>query len=162
MLQIKENDFQAIDSFPIKWRWTDSRWNKLPVESLNKIQPFTENKAREICQYSLRFCEEGKISKSLFEHIEQMRTSIEESEVQHWLFSRSSNSTQTVIVSWNERVATLVEWKVFCKYWNDFCYPASDDVTIFPLSEEWILLYSHEECFDFGKSRNSTVQPDQL
>ena len=162
MIEIKENDFQSIDSFPIKCRWTDSRWNKLPDESLNKIQPLAENKAREVFKYSLQFYEELGLSKSLFEQIEQINTSIEEPQVQNWLFSCSSNADQTVIVSWNERLATLVEWKVFCEYWGDFCYPASDDVAVFPLSEEWILLYSHEEYFDFGRSRNSMTQPNKL
>lgn len=42
MLEIKENDFRAIDLFPLKWRWTDSRWNKLPDDVLKSIQPLTE------------------------------------------------------------------------------------------------------------------------
>ncbi len=155
MPEIKEIDFLPIDSFPLKWRWTDSRWNKLPDESLNKIHPLTENKAYEVCQYSLQFQEQSGLIKSLFENIEQINTSGEESEVQSWLFSCSSNLDQTVIVSWNDRLAVLADWKVFCEYWDDFCYPASDDISIFPLSGEWMLLYWHSEYFDFGNSRKN-------
>lgn len=158
MLEIKENDFQSIDLFSLKWRWTDSRWNKLPDESLNKIQPLTTNKALEIYQYSLQFYEQSGLSESLFEHIEQINTSGEDLEIQRWLFSRSSDANQIVIVSWNDRFAALVEWEVFCKYWDDFCFPAADDVAIFPFFEEWVLIYSHEEYFDFGRNRNTTAQ----
>ena len=46
-------------------------------------------------------------------------------------------------------LAICVSWGVFCQYWDDFCYPASDDVTIWPLSEEWFLIYDHSEKFFF-------------
>ena len=55
MFEIEENDFRSLDSFPLKWRWTDSRWNKLPDDALKTIQPLVETKARELCQYSLQF-----------------------------------------------------------------------------------------------------------
>jgi len=87
----------------------------------------------------------------LFEHIEQVNADAETSVIQRWLITCSSDLNQTVIVSWNNRLAALVKWKVFCEYWDDFCYPSSDDIAIFPLSEEWMLFYSHSEYFDFGK-----------
>lgn len=151
MFEIEENDFCSLESFPLKWRWTDSRWNKLPDDALNSIQPLAETKARELCQYSLRFCDNSSLLKSSFEHIEQVDASAEESEIQHWLLARSSNLNETVIVSWDNSLAALVKWKVFCEYWDDFCYPSSDDVAIFPFSEEWMLFYSHSEYFVFGK-----------
>jgi hypothetical protein len=75
MTQINESEFQSLSEFPLKWRWTDSRWD--------------------------------------------------------------------------ERLAICVSWGVFCQYWDDFCYPASDDVAIWPLSEEWFLIIDHSEKFFF-------------
>ena len=156
MLKIEENDFRSLDSFPIKWRWIDLRWNKLPDNALNKIQPLTETKARELFQHSKQFYDfETGLAESLFEHIEQINASGKVEEIQRWLSACSSELNQTVIVSWNDRLAVLVEWKIFCEYWDDFCYPASDDAAIFPFSEEWTLLYSHEEHFIFGKRRKN-------
>ena len=40
-------------------------------------------------------------------------------------------------------LAICVSWGVFCEYWDDFCYPASDDVAIWSLSQEWFLIYDH-------------------
>jgi hypothetical protein len=159
MLEIEETNFCSIDSFPLKWRWIDSRYNELPSNALSKIQPLVEIKARELFQHSKQFYNfETGLAKSLFENIKQINASGEFDEIQHWLLACSSNSNQTVIVSWNNRFAALVEWKVFCEYWDDFCYPASDDVAIFPFSEEWALLYSHEEYFIFGNRRDATAQ----
>jgi len=151
MLEIKETDFRSLDLFPLKWRWTDARWNKFPDDALNEIHPLTETKARELCQYSLQFNNQSGPIESLFEHIEQVDADAEMSAIQRWLITCSSNLNQTVIVSWNNRLAALVKWKVFCESWDDFSYPSSDDVAIFPLSEEWMLFYSHSEYFMFGK-----------
>ena len=155
MIEIAESDFSSIDSFPLKWRWTDSRWNKLPLADLNEIKPLIETKADELCQHSLQFCNQSGLKTSLFEQIEEVNTSLAEEEIiQQWLLNCSPNLNQSVIVSWDNNRAVLVNWKVFCKYWDDFCYPASDDVEIFPLTEEWMLSYSHSEYFIFGIHSN--------
>jgi hypothetical protein len=87
----------------------------------------------------------------LFENIEQINADAETAATHHWLITCSSDLNQTVVVSWCNNLAALVKWKVFCEYWDDFCYSSSDDVAIFPLSEEWMLFYSHSEYFVFGK-----------
>ncbi len=76
---------------------------------------------------------------------------VENEDAQRWLLSKVPLANSKVVVSWTNDLAVLVSWEVFCSYWNDFCYPASDDVAIFPLSEDWMLLYDHAEVFIFGK-----------
>jgi len=39
------------------------------------------------------------------------------------------------------------------QYWDDFCYPGSDDVAISPEDDSWLLFYFHEEMFEFGQRR---------
>src|SRR3712207_6991725 len=46
-----------------------------------------------------------------------------------------------VIVRWDESTAVRTTWEVFTRYWDDFCYPLSDDVAVFPDSGAWLLLY---------------------
>lgn len=155
MINIEETDFRSIDSFPLKWRWTDSRWNKLPDETLNSIQPLSENKSRELCQYSLAFSNQSGLVESLFDRLSRIDISDDSPEIRQWLLDRSSDLKQTVAVSWDNELAALVSWRVFCEYWNDFCYPSSDDVAIFPLSGDWMLFYSHDEYFIYGEMRGN-------
>lgn len=151
MQSFEKSDFRSIESFPLKWRWTDERWNKLPDNVLNEIKPLTEPKASKICQYTLEFSDQSGLIESLFEQTEKVTSDTETSEIQRWLLTLSGELNQTVIVSWDNRLAVLVKWKVFCEYWDDFCYPSSDDIMIFPISEEWMLFYSHSEYFVFGR-----------
>jgi len=42
-------------------------------------------------------------------------------------------------------------WSVFCEYWDDFCYPSSDDVNIFLGNGEFFLRWHHYEVFEFDE-----------
>ena len=55
MTQINESDLRSLSEFPLQWRWTDSRWAKLPNDVLRDIQPLVEAKARECAQHSSKF-----------------------------------------------------------------------------------------------------------
>lgn len=148
---IRETDYKALDSFPLLSRWNDSRWNEFPPEVLAGIQPFRKEKARELCQYSLIFSNRNGLIEEYFATIEETSAAQPKEMVKSWLLSRGPEENSKVVVSWDNELAVLVGWGVFCSYWNDFCYPTSDDVAIFPLSEEWMLLYDHAEVFLFGK-----------
>jgi hypothetical protein len=54
-------------------------------------------------------------------------------------------------VAWEPDLAVTLPAKVFCEFWNDFCYPASDDVVILPAPGGWLLRYHHEEEFLTGR-----------
>ena len=56
-----------------------------------------------------------------------------------------------VIVSWDRDTALATDWAFFVARWGDFCYPASDDVTIWSLADDWTLSYRHYEVFQFGR-----------
>ncbi len=56
-----------------------------------------------------------------------------------------------VIVSWDRDTALATNWGFFVARWDDFCYPASDDVTIWSLADDWTLSYRHYEVFQFSR-----------
>lgn len=153
MLKIEDKDFRSLNDFPLKWRWTDERWNKLPENALNTIQPFTDEKARELLKYSLEFGDYKGLSASSFENVSRIDASGDPAQIKYWLQNQFSDKNQDVIVSWNDHHAVSVRLDVFCKYWNDFCYPASDDLIVWGFEEDWVLMYLHDEEFIFGKKR---------
>jgi hypothetical protein len=51
-------------------------------------------------------------------------------------------------------VAVLTADSVFQRYWDDFCYPSSDDVLIWPRSDAWAAVYRHEEVIFAGTRRH--------
>jgi hypothetical protein len=56
-----------------------------------------------------------------------------------------------VVVSWDRRTALETSWGTFASQWESFCYPGSDDATVCPLDERWVLCYHHWEAFSFSR-----------
>ena len=162
MITIEKAEFRPLRELPLRWRWTDSRWSVLPDDALESIQPLIETTARRLCQHSLTFLNHLGVNEEFFESIKRINTSGETSEIGKWLSNCSSDVNQTVIVSWNDREAVLIRWDAFCRFWDDFCYPSSDDVAVFPLSEEWMLFSVHDETFVFGKRQNEPISQAQI
>jgi hypothetical protein len=77
--------------------------------------------------------------------------------IRDWLLVQFSEREQSILVSWDKDTAVVTDWGVFCDYWDDFCYPASDDVTVLPMAVEWILSYGHGESFEFGRRDAGTA-----
>ena len=76
---------------------------------------------------------------------------------EEFLASLGTEDTTELFLSWDFQTAIKTTWSIFRSYWDDFCYPASDDVGVTPLDDSWLLCYHHEEMFEFGirKSRTS-------
>jgi len=49
-------------------------------------------------------------------------------------------------------LAIETTWSIFTEYWDAFCYPSSDDVTVVPVTGSWRLVYYHYEQFEFYES----------
>jgi len=59
-------------------------------------------------------------------------------------------SAQEVILVWDEATALALPWDMFCNYWDDFCYPSSDDVDIFTQNGNVFLRWHHSEVFEYA------------
>ena len=149
--RIDETDFEPLDSFPLVFRWNDARWNELPPEVMTEIRPLSKEKAEELLQYSLTFHDRDGLISEFFAKIEQTTCAGDNADTQKWLASMFRKEDSRVVVSWDKDTAVITTWGIFRRYWDDFCYPASDDIAIFPLSETWMLLYNHAEVFIVGE-----------
>lgn len=52
---------------------------------------------------------------------------------------------EDLIISWERKVTLKTTKEIFLKYWSDFLYPSSDNVTIISEKTNWILFYRHFE-----------------
>jgi hypothetical protein len=70
-----------------------------------------------------------------------------------WLKSRLPRGRAPIVVSWQPDLSVLTDSDLFIARWQDFCYPASDDVSVLPLDSSWVLHFWHEEEFLYAKRR---------
>lgn len=176
MIKLEEEDFSLLEEVPeLQWRWTKS--TILPEHELAQIRPLVETKAEEIWNetdmywaqiggYLWNFTKgqppyEPKIP--LFEGPAQVIPTKDTSlsaQITQELFALETHGEMHVIVMWEPTVAVATPWQLFCSYWDDFCYPVSDDVRIFPISQLWFLAYTHNDFFTFGRLYEPTREKE--
>ena len=128
----------SIQEFPLAWRWTQPSHAVLPPDVLAAIVPLT---ASEAARLNFGSPVEGV-------SVVSCRTDGSE-DVQGWLRRVQPDGQLSVYVSWSDDLAVQTKWGIFTEYWDDFCYPSSDDVTVVPVGGTWRLEYSHYERFEF-------------
>ena len=81
----------------------------------------------------------------------EIRADGEADQVRQQLDRLGVRSTEQVVIAWDARTALLTDWATFCAHWEEFCYPSSDDVTVWPRDEAWVLCFDHWDAFRFGR-----------
>ena len=129
----------TIKEFPLAWRWTQSSRAVLPPEVLAGIRPLSPTEAAQVHKCS-SFPHSGMADSCSAEDVASIRT---------WLRRVQPDLPARVFIGWSEDLAVETSWEIFTEYWDDFCYPSSDDVTIIPVIGSWRLIYHHYEQFKF-------------
>jgi hypothetical protein len=151
-----------IRSFSLAWRWTDAKHAELPAEVLSQMVPLDATEAREIHDRWIRCFEDfGDVFQNRFASVEICPTEgtwhgdvcgreqpLKEV-VRNWLREREQRLDIPVIISWEMELAISTSWGIFTEWWDDFCYPASDDAFVVPDGEKWFLAFHHEDWFTF-------------
>ena len=135
---LRSEDLQPHSASAYAWRWQDPHHKILPSEVLEAIRVVRAEKARELFPRSLELDRWAREAPTRVFDVDA--ASAEETAA--WLLQLAPADTP-VVVSWHLEAAVLTPWRLFAKHWDAFWYPASDDVTVFPLSEAWALSCDH-------------------
>ena len=139
-----------IQDHKLAWRWTDPAYGVLPNEALAKLEPATSGDAKALLKRSYIFLGKDGLSSSLQPAVFDIEE-ISSKAGAGWLKQQQPYLDELVWLSWDAEAALRTTWDIFVTYWPEFCYPASDDLVVFPESEAWVLLYHHEQQFQFGR-----------
>lgn len=129
-----------VQDFPLAWRWTDSRYSVLPEAVLSQLQPLGTQEAQLAFERARSFQRASSIKHS---------ADLSDEDGCAWLRAQHAGLSDIVTVSWSPECALRSSWQIFADHWSDFCYPSSDDLTVWPDSERWVLFYHHYEQFEF-------------
>jgi hypothetical protein len=95
----------------------------------------------------------GELDRTLFEQVRITSADGSCEEGTDWLRTLPVTQSEQVTVRWDASTAVNTTWEVFTQYWDDFCYPGSDDIEVFPASNAWLLLYHHWAQFEWARRR---------
>ena len=132
--------FQSLDEFPLAWRWTRLEQDSLKPDVLADIRPLTIASANRIAEEARSRCAEAPIG----EFAETWSAEWDDPDsVRSRLNKLGIDPSRRVFVSWSADMALETSWHTFVEYWEAFCYPSSDDVTIWTWEEPWSVCYRH-------------------
>src|SRR5687768_10530675 len=128
--------YRTIEEFPLAWRWIDRQHHLLPSDVLAEIRPLAEASAEIIAAEARDRCREAPVS----EFAETWSAEWDDPDsVRKRLQLLAISRSASVLVSWDERTAVETSWSVFYRYWDAFCYPSSDDVSVWSPAADWVV-----------------------
>lgn len=152
-MEFEEQEFADINTFSLAWRWTDAKHWMATGSELERIRPLFPAIALRLWNeiFQMTFGEESDARAFFTTDAIEYRTDRDPTYVTQWLNSLSSNQSGQIIIFWEPDKAVVTEQNLFAHHWDDFCYPSSDDIVIWPIDVSWVLIYGHEEVFRFKK-----------
>ena len=144
MITLTESDFVPLETFFLAWRWTQESHAALSAATLARIRPLAAASAAAIAPEAADLCIGGDTA--------TLRSAAGDPErVRAWLGALPVEPDASVLASWDVETAVVTDWQTFVECWDDFCYPSSDDLTVWNPHGAWYLCYDHEEVFRFGR-----------
>lgn len=149
---------RPMSDFPLKWRFTDPKYRVFPEEHLAQVRPLDVDSSKRLWRYILEsdLYAEHPFKKGFFQSVESIEigdshgNDSEDSRVRKWLYRCALPFDKRVLLSWQPEWAVETTWKMLVKYWSDFYYPVSDDLTVCDESLQSALLFHHAETVSFG------------
>ena len=149
-----------IDQFPLKWRFTDPKYRVLPTIHLAQVKPLASADARRLWDLISKsdLHKDIPFTEGYFRDVDSTTigdshgNNVEDNRVRKWLYERRIPFRQRVLLSYQPEWAIETTWKMLIKYWTDFYYPISDDLTVIDGTFNWALLFFHEHEVFFGSN----------
>lgn len=150
MIELQPEDFAPLPEFRRAFRFLDPKYNVLPPAALADLHPISPNRLATM-NAVLEIASARTATEAA--QLTDIDAACESEEVRDRISAALVGlpvpTDQRVIVGWDRDDILETSWRTFCSYWDDFCYPSSDDVTIYALDGSWVLWYHHWERFSF-------------
>ena len=151
------NEKINFDDFDLSWRWDDIHNPSIEKSELGKIIAFSEAESKRLNKVIDYYESEGNLLKSFDETdwiLANSETDTNTNRFREAFCELTKDFNENVIISWNRSTCVYTEKNIFIKYWDDFCYPNSDDVTIISESTNWVFFFNHIEVGKFWKRKD--------
>jgi hypothetical protein len=147
-IELDTNEIISFEDFELNWRRDDIHNPDISTEDKGQIKPLSIQESKRINKIIDYFELESNLYKS-FEPTDWIRTSSETLDLIKKFsddFKKlTQNYNENLFISWNRKTCIYTTKDIFIKYWDDFCYPSSDDVTIISELTNWVYFYNHIE-----------------
>lgn len=145
-IEIDNKEIISLQDFELNWRWEKTHNPNISDSEKAKIEPVSEIESKRLNKVIDYFEIEDNLSKDYIE-TDWISANCENEEkiesFRNQLLPILQSYKENVIITWNRTTTLKTSKELFLKYWDDFCYPSSDDVTIISEETNWVMFYNH-------------------
>ena len=148
-----------MEEFRLNWRFTEERYGILPEIHLHQLKPLNKEASNFLWDFILHsgMHEDTPFKKDFFKSVDKAKIlDANHKEIKKWLYQRGLPFEKEVFLSWQPDEAMIVPWKLLIKYFDNFYYSTSDDLSVIDQSLNWALLFYHEDEIYFGSNEGYT------
>ncbi|MBU2930263.1 DUF2947 family protein [Winogradskyella psychrotolerans] len=147
-IEVDDREIVPLNEFELGWRFEKTHSPDISESEKKQILPVSEMESKRLNkvidyfeqEYNLRekFTQTDWISANAEsdEKIERFRNQLELT-LEKW--------DEKIIITWHRNITLKTTKEIFIKYWTDFLYPSSDDVTLISEKTNWVMFYRHFE-----------------
>ena len=164
-MKINPNLCEVIpfEDFELGWRWSENHNNNVPLADLANIKPLSTTESKRIYKAIEYFESEHRLSEA-FESTEWFVASSDTQEdiakFSECFKTLAQPYDENLYISWNRKTCLYTTKEIFIAYWDDFCYPSSDNITIISELTNWVFFYNHIQVGRFWKRKLPTNSGD--
>jgi hypothetical protein len=153
-IELNTNEIIPFANFKLCWRWDNVHSPSISNEEKGQITPLSEVESKRINKIIDYFESESNLHNT-FEPTDWIRASSETNnsieKFSNDFQQLTQNYSEHIFISWNRSTCIYTTKEIFIKFWDDFCYPGSDDITIISELTNWVYFYNHIEVGRFWK-----------
>jgi hypothetical protein len=153
-IELNTKEVIPFEDFELSWRWDNIHNSDISLEEKGQIKPLTIQESKLINKVIEYFESESNLHNT-FEPTDWIRASSETKDSIDKFANDFQQLTQdyneNLFISWNRSTCIYTSKEIFIKFWDDFCYPSSDDITIISELTNWVYFYNHIEVGRFWK-----------
>ena len=155
-IEIDKDEIIPFEDFELNWRWNDVHNPDISLEEKGQIKSLSIVESKRIKKVIDYFESESNLQKTFksndwFRASSETKKSIEKFSNDFQELTKDYN--ENLIISWNRSTCIYTTKEIFMKYWSDFCYPSSDNITIISELTNWVYFYNHIEVGQFWKRK---------
>jgi len=155
-IEINTEEIIPFDDFELSWRWDNVHNPVISLEEKGQIKPLSVQESKRINKVIDYFESESNLQNT-FEPTDWIRAS-SETKVSIDKFANefqqlTHDFNENLFISWNRSTCIYTTKEIFIKFWSDFCYPSSDDITIISELTNWVYFYNHIEVGRFWERK---------
>mgnify|MGYP003650743879 CR=1 FL=1 len=145
---IDDREIIPLTKFELGWRFEKTHCPYISESEKKQIQPVSEMESKRLTKVIDYFEQEYNLRKKYTQTDWISANSESEEKIKNFrnkLESILEKWDEGIIITWHRNITLKTTKNVFLKYWSDFLYPSSDDVTLISEKTNWVMFYNHVE-----------------